>query len=350
MAAAEASLFPPIAERAAAYKAVNGETPLTEAAQPGSTDVDQAAALTSKVTTLSVACAAVLIALKGFAWHASGSMAMLASLADSGLDLIAALITFFAVRYAAAPPDSDHRYGHGKAEAVAGLAQSGLVFASAVMIGWDAVGHILHPQPLSHQGEAVSVMAVSLALTGALVWAQTRMLAKAASVAVSADRAHYLADIASNLAALAGIAAAALLNAPWIDALAGLTVAAWLFFGAVSVLRSAFNQLLDRELPSEAREKIRDLIAQDPQILHVHELRTRASGPYVHVQMHVEMPPSLTLEQAHKIIVAAGKASSSRCSAADILIHADPYGRAQPHGGAFAEHVEADELPEESTG
>ena len=323
---------------------------MTDLAQPGSTDVDRAAALTSKVTTLSVACAAVLILLKAVAWRASGSVAMLASLADSGLDLIAALITYFAVRYAAAPPDSDHRYGHGKAEAVAGLAQSGLVLASAVLIGWDSVGHMLHPEPLTHQGEAVGVMAISLILTGALVWAQTRMLARAASVAVSSDRAHYLADIASNIAALAGIAGAALLHAPWIDALAGFTVAAWLFLGALSVLHSASNQLLDRELPPEARERIRALIAQDPAILHVHELRTRASGPYVHVQMHVEMQPSLTLDQAHKIIVAAEHRLLEAFPAADILIHADPYGRAEPHGGTFAEHLEGDELPEESTG
>ena len=324
---------------------------MTEAAaQPGTTDIDKATALTARITRLSVSCAAVLVLLKLGAWALSGSVAMLASMADSALDLMAALLTYFAVRYAAVPPDSDHRYGHGKAEAFASLVQSGLVFVSAVLIGWEAGQRLLHPVALSHAGIAVAVMAVSLAVTGLLVWSQTRMLNHAASVAVSGDRAHYLADIASNLAALAGIAAAALLKAAWIDALAGFVVAVWLLLGAASVLRSSSHQLLDRELPDEARERIRILAGQDPTILHIHELRTRASGPYVHIQMHVELPPSMTLEQAHEIIIAAEKRVLEAFPAADILIHADPHGRAEPHGGAFRERTEGEEISEETAG
>ncbi len=324
---------------------------MTEAAaQPGSTDIDQAAALTARVTQLSVTCAGALIVLKLIAWRLSDSLAMLASLADSGLDLLAALITFFAVRYAAAPPDADHRYGHGKAEALASLVQSGLVFASAIAIGWDAVQHILRPGPLSHEGTAMIIMAASLVLTGALVWAQTRMLRQASSVAVTADRTHYMADIASNLAALAGIAAAALLHAAWIDALAGWVVAAWLFFGAAGVFRSAADQLLDREAPDQTRQLIRKLAAEDPAVLHVHELRTRASGPYLHIQMHLELPPSMTLERAHRVVVATERRLLEVFPAADILIHADPQGEAEPHGGAFAEHLDHQETPRATTG
>ncbi len=321
-----------------------------DAAEPGSTEIGQATALTAHVTTLSVACAAVLIVLKFAAWWFSGSVAILASLADSGLDLLAALLTFGAVRYAAVPPDSDHRYGHGKAEAFSSLIQSGLVFASAVLIGKEAVQRVLHPLALSHQGAAMTVMFVSLALTGLLVWSQTHLLSQTASVAVSGDRTHYIADIASNVAALAGIAAATLLNAPWIDALAGLAVAAWLFVGAVGVFRNSADQLLDHELSTQARDRILALVCQDPAIMHVHELRTRASGPYVHIQMHAELPPSMTLERAHQIIVAAERRLLEIYPAADILIHADPHGRAEPHGGAFSEHYEHLETPEETTG
>jgi cation diffusion facilitator family transporter len=320
------------------------------AAQPGTTDIDETTALTAHATRLSVACAAVLILLKLGAWALSGSVAMLASLADSALDLMAALLTFFAVRYAAVPPDSDHRYGHGKAEAFASLVQSGLVFASAVLIGWEAIQRLLHPAALSHEGVAAVVMLISLAVTGFLVWRQTRILNHAASVAVAGDRAHYLADIAANLAALIGIAGAALLNAAWIDALAGLVVAVWLLLGAASVLRSSSHQLLDRELSDEARERIRTLAGHDPSILHIHELRTRASGPYVHIQMHVELPPTMTLEQAHQIIIGAEKRVLEAFPAADILIHADPHGRAEPHGGAFPEHTEGEEISEETPG
>jgi ferrous-iron efflux pump FieF len=320
------------------------------AAQPGSTDIGQAAALTARITRLSVGCAAVLIVFKLVAWRLSDSVAMMASLADSGLDLMAALITFFAVRYAAAPPDADHRYGHGKAEALAGLIQSGLVFASAIAVGWEAVRHILHPGPLSHEGLAVIIMAVSLMLTGVLVWAQTKVLKQAASVAVAADRTHYLADIASNIAALAGIAAAALLHATWIDALAGLVVAAWLFFGAAGVFRSAADQLLDREMSDEMRSAIRKLAAEDPAVLHVHALRTRVSGPYLHIQMHLGLSPAMTLERAHEIVIAAERRLLQVYPAADILIHADPQGKAEPHGGAFSHTAEPQETAEETTG
>ena len=315
---------------------------------PGSASVAQSTALTSRVTTWSVSCAVILIMLKLIAWWFSGSIAVLASMADSGLDVLAALATFFAVRYAAVPPDADHRFGHGKAEAFASLVQSGLVFLSAGLIGWDAMIHILKPAPLSHEGVAMAVMVVSLVLSAALVWAQTRVLRRTASVAVSGDRAHYLADVASNIAALIGIAAAALLHAAWIDALAGLAVAAWLLWGAIGVFHTSSYQLLDHELSADARERIRVLAGDDPNILHIHELRTRASGPYVHIQMHAELPPSMTLETAHHIIVSAERRVLKEFPAADILIHADPFGRAEPHGGAFPEQYDGTLLSDDS--
>jgi cation diffusion facilitator family transporter len=318
--------------------------------EPGSASVAQSTALTARITAWSVGCALILIVLKLGAWWFSGSIAVLASLADSGLDVLAALATFFAVRYAAVPPDSDHRFGHGKAEAFASLVQSGLVLASAVLIGWDAARHIIHPSPLTHEGAAMAVMVVSLALSSLLVMAQTRVLRRTSSVAVSGDRAHYIADVASNLAALLGIAAAALLHAPWIDALAGLVVAAWLLWGAIGVFRNSSHQLLDHELSAEARDKIRALAGDDPDILHIHELRTRASGPYVHIQMHAELPPSMTLEAAHRIIVSAERRVLQAFPAADILIHADPFGRAEPHGGAFARHNEGSGAAEDLSG
>jgi ferrous-iron efflux pump FieF len=304
---------------------------------PGSTPVAETARLTAGVTLLSVSCAAVLIVLKVAAWRASGSVATLASLADSGLDLLASLATFFAVRYAVAPPDADHRYGHGKAEAFASLIQAGLVFASAALIAQEAVSHILHPVPLAHEGWAMGAMAVSTALTGLLIIAQTRMLKQAASVAVTGDRAHYAADLGSNLVALAGIGLAAALKTPWIDAAAGLAVTAWLVWGAISVFREAAVQLMDQELSQEARDQILTLAQADPCILDVHALRTRASGPFVHIQMHCALEGHISLEEAHQIVVAAERRVLEAFPAADILIHADPQGRAEPHGGAFTQ-------------
>ena len=298
---------------------------------------DETAALTRRITVASVATAAVLVAIKSAVWLASGSVALMASMADSGLDLVASLVTFFAVRYAAAPPDAEHRFGHGKAEAFASLVQAGLVFASAALIGQEAIRHLISPGRVDQEGWAIAVMLVSVILTFALITAQSRVLKATASVAVSGDRAHYAADLASNFVALIGIGAVWLFDLKSLDAVAGLAVAAILLWGAVKVFREASDQLMDRELPDADRARIVQLMTADPRVIDIHQLRTRASGPIIHMQMHADLDPELSLEVAHAVVVAAEKRLLEAFPSADIIIHADPRGRAEPHGGAFAE-------------
>jgi ferrous-iron efflux pump FieF len=310
----------------------------------------EAAVLTRRITLLSTATAAVLILVKLIAWMMSGSVALMASLADSGLDLLASLVTVYAVRYAATPPDAGHRFGHGKAEAFASLLQGGLVFASGALIGREAIDHILHPHPVQAEGWAMAAMAVSIVLTFGLIAAQARVLKKTSSVAVSGDRAHYAADLASNVMALIGIALAAALHQPLADAVAGLLVGLWLVWGAVGVFRQASDQLMDRELPEEARARIVALATADPRLTDVHQLRTRASGPYIHMQMHADLDPDLTLDEAHAVVVEAERRILEAFPAADIIIHPDPRGRAEPHGGAFAEMGAESLAPETAAG
>lgn len=300
------------------------------------------ASLTRGITLMSVGVAALLVAVKAIAWMASGSVALLASLADSALDLVASTITFFAVRYAAVPPDDDHRFGHGKAEAFASLLQAGLVFASAALIGQEAIRSLLSPEPIAAEGWALAVMIFSIVMTFALITAQTWVLKRTRSVAVSGDRAHYASDLFSNLAALAGIAASAWLGIQGLDGAAALLIAGLLLWGAISVFREAAVQLMDQELPAADRARIVELVTQDPRLSDVHQLRTRASGPYVHMQMHVDLEPLLTLADAHQVIVEAERRLLAAFPMADILIHPDPRGLAEPHGGAFAEVAAAE--------
>lgn len=297
----------------------------------------QASALMRRVTALSVAVAGTLIVIKFAVWTISGSVALLASLADSGLDLIASLVTFYAVRYAAVPPDAEHRFGHGKAEAFASLTQAGLVFASGALVGEEAIRHMLEPAPVRAEGWAMAVMAVSIVLTSALVWAQTQALKQSSSVAVSGDRAHYAADLATNLIAFFGIGAVALMGDTRIDAAAGLVIALLLIWGAVGVFRQASNQLMDHELPEEARARIRELMTADPRVKSIHQLRTRASGPYIHIQLHADLEPTLSLAEAHTVMVEAEERVLTEFPQADVIIHPDPRGLAEPHGGAFGE-------------
>jgi cation diffusion facilitator family transporter len=297
----------------------------------------EARVLSRRVTLLSMSAASLLVAIKAFAWTASGSVALLASLTDSGLDLLASFATFFAVRYAAVPPDAEHRYGHGKAEAFASLLQAGLVFASAALIGQEAIRSLTSPQPVTAGGWAMAVMFISILVTLGVVAAQTWVLRRTASVAVSGDRAHYAVDLASNLAALVGIAGAAWFGLSSLDGVAALVVTALLLWGAVGVFREASDQLLDHEIGADDRALVISAVLEDPRISNVHQLRTRASGPWLHMQMHLELDPKLTLEAAHTVIVAAEARVLAHFPSADILIHADPRGRAEPHGGVFGE-------------
>ncbi len=288
--------------------------------------------LTSRAAALSITVAVILIALKAWAWFASSSVAMLASLADSTLDLAASLFTYFAVRYAAAPPDREHRFGHGKAEAFAGLVQAGLVAVSALLIAFEAFGRFLVPEPITAGREAVLVMLASIALTAGLVAAQTHALKRTGSIATRGDRLHYAGDLGANVVVIIGIALGAYFALPWADAVAALMIAAWLGWGAFKISRDSADHLLDRELADPERAKIRELAEADPRIHAVHDLRTRTSGPYVHIQFHADLDPALTLDQAHIIVVAAEERIRAAYPAADIIIHPDPRGKAEPHG------------------
>ena len=296
-----------------------------------------AAASTRAITRLSVAVAVVLIALKAFALGASGSVSILASLADSVLDLVASLGVFFAVRWAALPADEDHRFGHGKGEALAALVQAGLVFASALFIGWEAVQRIFDPRPITSGYASVLVVLISIALTGWLVWMQGRAIRQSGSMAVKADRSHYAADLASNVVVLIGVISGAFLAAPGLDAAAGLVVSVWLFWGAVGLLRSAADHLVDKALPEADRVTITTAVLADPRISGVHQLRTRMSGSVVMIQMHVDLDPALTLDAAHAIVVEAENRILTAFPKADILIHPDPRARGDSYPGVFAD-------------
>ena len=286
--------------------------------------------------TLSVSVATILVVLKGIVMFMSGSLSILASLTDSGLDLVASLITFAAVRYAKTPPDKEHPFGHGKAEAFSALFQAALVFASGALILQTCVDHVLHPQAVRESGWAIAVLVLSLILTVGLVTVQTRVLRDEASVAVSADRMHYLTDLVTNVVALIGVGATAL-GFGLADTLAGFVRGGWFLWGAVSVLREASDHLMDRAMSDDDVARIRDLVLSDGAVRGLHQVRTRMAGPYVLIQMHVELDPHLNLVQAHRIIISAENRLIEAFPNADIIIHPDPQGMAEPHGGVFGD-------------
>jgi len=290
-----------------------------------------AGTLMQRAALAAIALAATLVVLKAAAWWWTGSVAMLASFADSALDLVASAVNVLAIRQALTPADREHRFGHGKAEAVAGLAQSGLIASSAFFLAYESIRRILAPEPVAAEALGVAVMAVSIAATFALTLYQEAVIRRSGSLAVAADRLHYLGDLAANTAVILALGLSAWLGWLWADGVFGLSIAAAIAWSAWSIAHRAFDQLIDRELPDDDRARIKALAAATKGVRGVHDLRTRASGTNIFVQMHIDVDAGLTVEAAHRISDAAEDAVLAQFPNAEIIIHTDPSGIAERH-------------------
>lgn len=314
---------------------VNDTEAIRPQAGPGRMDPARSQRINTFATMLSVGVASILVIAKLAGWWASGSIALLASFFDSLLDLAASVTAFLAVRYAARPADNEHRFGHGKAEAFSSLLQSVLVAASALFLFVEGTRRLIDPQPVEAGGWALAVMALSLVLTVALIRMQTLVIRRTGSIAVTGDRAHYSADLLSNLAVMGGIALAVFAGLDRADPILALFVGVLLARSAFGLGRESVNQLLDRELPDATRAHIEALLTDDPRVLGIHELRTRAAGPLIHIQVHMDLDPYQPLKDAHEVVVDAENRVLAHYPAADLLIHSDPKGYGEEHGHGF---------------
>lgn len=277
-------------------------------------------------TAASVAVATVLVAGKLVAWLASDSIAVLSSLADSGMDLAASSVTFLAVRFAHRPADRAHRFGHGKAESLGALALAGFVAATAILIALAALGRLIEPVALRATGLGIIVMIVSIALTFGLVVLQTRVAEATGSLAIRADRSHYAGDLLTNVAAVLALALVSVTEILWIDAAAGLAIAAYLVVSAVRIGRGSMDELLDREIPGADRERIEAIVAAEPEIAGMHDLRTRSAGQTQFIEFHVELDGDMPVRRAHDVVDRVESAVKRLYPGAQVIIHQEPAG------------------------
>ncbi len=275
-------------------------------------------------TYASTGTALILIFAKTGAWFATESIAMLSSLIDSLLDSFASLLTLFAVRHAQTPADREHRFGHGKAEPLAAMAQSGFIAGSAALLLIEAINRLIDPQPVTQTDLGISVMGLSIVATLALVAFQTYVVRKFDSVAIKADSVHYKADLLANLGVIAALVLSGYLNVALVDPLFGIAIAAYILKGAWDIGSDAYQMLMDRELPDEDRERIKEIALSYSGVLGVHDLRTRRSGPDTFIQMHLDLNGALSLNRAHTIADAVEKGVSEAFPAAEVLVHQDP--------------------------
>ncbi|MXR70035.1 cation diffusion facilitator family transporter [Shewanella insulae] len=270
-----------------------------------------------------VATALTLIVIKLAAWIYSGSASMLASLTDSFADALASIVNFIAIRYAIVPADHDHRYGHGKAEPLAALAQSAFILGSALLLLLHGGDRLINPTPVNHAMVGVVVSAIAIVLTLALVLLQRRALAKTSSTIVEADALHYKSDLFLNSAVLLALVLAQF-GWWWADGLFAILIALFIGQQAVELGYRSAQSLLDRELDADTKLKIVEAIEKDPRINGFHDLRTRESGKTTFVQCHLELDGRLPLVEAHAIADAAEARVRSLFDHVEVLIHQDP--------------------------
>jgi len=274
-------------------------------------------------TRASVAVASLLIVTKAIAWWLSGSISMLAGLTDSLLDGVTSFLNLLAVHYALRPADEDHRYGHGKAESLAGMAQALFIGVSAVLIAFQAVERLKNPEPVGAPWIGIGVIVFSLVMTVALLALQHRVVKATGSNAVRADSLHYRSDLMLNGSILLALVLASV-GFPQLDAWFGLGIAVYILWSAIQIGRESFAVLMDQELPSDVSENMLALACGVPGVLGAHDLRTRISGNIWFVQFHLELPGALTLSEAHAICDHAAEAITQTYPQAEVLVHADP--------------------------
>ena len=291
---------------------------------------DRRARLVRAASYASMAAALTLIATKFVAWMLTGSVSLLSSLIDSSLDLLASAITWFAVRHATDPADHEHRFGHGKAEALSALAQAGFILASTVALIFAAGERLLLPHALAREEVGIAVSLFSIVVTGALALFQRHVVRETGSVAITADALHYRSDLLINLAVAAALGVTMYFGITWIDSAMAIAIALYLLTGVRAILMQSLDILMDRELPQDDRLRIETIVRAHPAARNLHGLRTRTSGMTRFVEMHVAFDPDLPLAVAHRYGDEIEAAIKAVFPDAEVLLHHDPFGLEVP--------------------
>lgn len=298
---------------------------------------EERSALNRGAALASIATAIFLVALKTWATWRTGSTAMLGSLADSALDLVASLATLIGVWIAAMPADEDHRFGHGKAEALAAIFQVMLIALSATGIAYRAIDRLMNGAQTQAAEEGIAVSLIAIAVTLALITWQRIVIARTNSVAIKTDNVHYQSDLLLNMAVIAALVIDQYLGFSEADPLFGLAIAAWLAWGAWRGASEAVDHLMDKEWPEDRRDAFLEVLGRHPDIRGVHDLRTRTSGMHDFVQFHMAVDPKLTVVEAHDLMDEVEARLANEFPGVEVLIHPDPEGLVDEEGVAAEE-------------
>jgi ferrous-iron efflux pump FieF len=277
-------------------------------------------------TLFSMAVALVMIAAKLAAWILTGSVALLSTLVDSTLDAVASLINFLAVRHALQPADQEHRFGHAKAEPLAGLAQSAFIAGSALFLVGESAERLFNPVAIKQADFGIGVMAAAVVVTLALVLFQRFVVQRTGSLAIGADHLHYMGDLMMNGAVIVSLLFSTQFGITAADPLFAVLISLYLAYGSWGIAKRSYHLLMDREFPEPQRRRIIEICLAAAGIKGVHDLRTRSAGLTDFIQVHLSMDPDITLRQAHAYSDEVEAALQREFPHADVIIHQDPDG------------------------
>lgn len=281
--------------------------------------------LLKAVTYASVGVAFFLLIIKYVAWVMTDSVSIQASLVDSLVDTLASLVNFFAIRHALIPADKEHRFGHGKIEAIAAQAQSLFIAGTAMWLIFEAIHRFVHPEPVHETPLGLSIITLTIIITLALVAFQKYVIAQTNSTVIKADHLHFKGDLFLNLSVIASLLLSSQMGWVFVDPLCGLLIGGYIMYTSWKIAKEAFHILIDRELPDEDRKKIRDIVMAHKDVLGLHDLKTRTSGPSRFMQLHLEMEGEMSLLKAHDIAHEVSKSLEEAFPQTEVIIHQDPW-------------------------
>ena len=287
---------------------------------------DDVERLMKLATWAAVLTAGTLVVIKSIAWLATDSVALLGSLLDSGLDVLASVVNLFAVRHALSPRDRDHRFGHGKAEALAGLGQSVLICVSALYLLVESYRHFISPTPMDNSMLGIIITVIAIVLTLGLVRFQKHVIERSGSLAITADALHYKGDLLMNGAVILALVLTSFADAPWADPIIGFGIAFYILHAAWQIISQSLDQLMDKEFESGKRQRVLDIARSHNEVLDVHDLRTRSAGSWDFIQMHIELDPQISLIKAHNIADEVEAMLRQSFPRSEIILHQDPAG------------------------
>ncbi len=282
--------------------------------------------LVRSASIASLLVASTLIVLKYYGWVTTNSVSLLGSLADSLIDFLASVFVFVAISYSILPADAKHRFGYGKSEGLAAFVQSLFIGISGIYVCFEAIKRLLNPSQINQPSIAIWIILVSIVLTLALVMYQKYVVKKSKSIAIESDRYHYLTDTYINLSVLFSIAITGWTRFVFIDALVGLLISGVILYTSVTLLKKSFKILLDQEIQSDDRDRIREIALDHPKVLGFHDLRTRDTGREYIIQFHLELDPNMSLLESHEITDEVTDNILKLYPDSELIIHTDPLG------------------------